>query len=199
MSAERISFYLLLVIAVAGFQAVRAGQGGAWLKAKFWNTAEAAPDGLGWGQVLGSASSTLGTPTAPTGAAPTGSTAPADQITLEGTGITVHRSIASRVKAMVVAAQGDGIALRGTGWRSSERQIELRRQHCGTSHYDIYDKPSSQCHPPTARPGRSQHEKGLAIDFDLGPGVLTWLKANAASFGLYNLPSEAWHWSVNGQ
>ncbi|MGH9112319.1 MAG: hypothetical protein ACRDZN_08480 [Acidimicrobiales bacterium] len=25
-----------------------------------------------------------------------------------------------------------------------------------------------------------------------------WLAGRAASYGLYNLPSEAWHWSTNG-
>jgi hypothetical protein len=48
---------------------------------------------------------------------------------------------------------------------------------------------------------------GLAIDFTCdGGGVISsssspcfqWLEANAASYGLYNLPSELWHWSDNG-
>ena len=51
------------------------------------------------------------------------------------------------------------------------------------------------------------HERGLAIDFTYqgqfistpdGPGFL-WLTTNAARFGFKNLPSEPWHWSVNGQ
>ena len=51
------------------------------------------------------------------------------------------------------------------------------------------------------------HERGLAIDFTCNRGVLVshardvcfaWLSANAASFGFYNLPSEPWHWSTNG-
>jgi hypothetical protein len=25
------------------------------------------------------------------------------------------------------------------------------------------------------------------------------LRANAANYGLYNLPSEPWHWSVSGE
>ena len=65
--------------------------------------------------------------------------------------------------------------------------------------------PSSSCSPPTARPGQSMHERGLAIDFTEGGRVLNrtsasflWLSENAADFGFFNLPSEAWHWSVNG-
>jgi D-alanyl-D-alanine carboxypeptidase len=49
------------------------------------------------------------------------------------------------------------------------------------------------------------HERGLAIDFTEGGRTLTrssagynWLRAHAASYGFYNLPSEAWHWSTTG-
>jgi len=74
--------------------------------------------------------------------------------------------------------------------------------HCGTSEYAIYSMPSSQCSPPTAPPGQSQHEVGLAIDFDncssRSTACYQWLAGHASSFGFYNLPSEPWHWSVNG-
>jgi uncharacterized membrane protein len=60
--------------------------------------------------------------------------------------------------------------------------------------------------PPTARPGTSMHEKGLAIDFTCGGGTISrgsacfdWLEGHAAGYGLYNLPSKPWHWSANGQ
>ncbi|MGI9596067.1 MAG: M15 family metallopeptidase [Acidimicrobiales bacterium] len=67
--------------------------------------------------------------------------------------------------------------------------------------------PSSQCRPPTARPGRSQHERGLAIDFTYNGGSIStrsnkgfkWLNANAATYGLKNLASEPWHWSTTGR
>jgi D-alanyl-D-alanine carboxypeptidase len=49
------------------------------------------------------------------------------------------------------------------------------------------------------------HERGLAVDFTQGGSVLTrsssgysWLSSHASSYGFYNLPSEAWHWSSNG-
>jgi hypothetical protein len=49
------------------------------------------------------------------------------------------------------------------------------------------------------------HEQGLAIDFTVGGGTISsrsgaysWLKANAANYGLYNLIGEPWHWSVDG-
>lgn len=123
-------------------------------------------------------------------------------------GIQVARQIAPQVDALVAAAEREGVKLSGGGYRSSEQQIKLRIAHCGgNTPYNIYEKPSSQCTPPTAPPGRSNHEKGLAIDFKYnGQGIKTrtnpgfvWLAKNAARYGLYNLPSEPWHWSVNGK
>ncbi len=122
-------------------------------------------------------------------------------------GIRVHRSIASNVRALIDAAEADGIVLSGWGWRDNATQIRLRKEHCGRSEYAIYRMPSSQCNPPTARPGRSQHERGLAIDFTYNgrsmgtqrsPGF-RWLDANAAAYGLKNLASEPWHWSTTGR
>jgi LAS superfamily LD-carboxypeptidase LdcB len=119
-----------------------------------------------------------------------------------GGSITVAGSIAGNVSDMLQAAAADGLALCGGGYRDPDEQIALRRAHCGTSPYAIYEMPSSQCSPPTARPGRSNHEKGLAIDFancsSRSTACYQWLNRNAARFGLYNLPSESWHWSVNG-
>ncbi len=121
-------------------------------------------------------------------------------------GIWVHRSIAARVQALLDAAAASGIRLGGGGFRDPSEQIRLRQAHCGPTEYDIYVKPASQCTPPTAQPGKSMHERGLAIDFTVGGRVISsrsdpafqWLAANAASYGLYNLPSEPWHWSTNG-
>ena len=116
-------------------------------------------------------------------------------------GIVVAESIAEDVQALLEAAEADGLALQGWGWRSHERQIELRLANCG----DVFETPSSQCSPPTARPGHSRHEFGLAIDFHIegraisaGTDVFAWLTENAHRFGLFNLPSEPWHWSVDG-
>lgn len=117
-------------------------------------------------------------------------------------GITVNCQIASSLQAMVRAAAGAGISLSGGGYRDPAQQIQLRREHCGSSYYAIYQMPSSQCSPPTAPPGSSQHELGLAIDFgncsSRGSACFRWLSGNASSFGFFNLPSEPWHWSVNG-
>ncbi|MFN8053052.1 MAG: M15 family metallopeptidase [Acidimicrobiales bacterium] len=121
-------------------------------------------------------------------------------------GFIVARSIAAPFGSLLQAAAAAGIALGGSAYRDVNTQVELRRQHCGTTDYDIWQRPASQCSPPTAIPGRSMHEKGLAIDFtcdrvligDHANRCFVWLAANASSFGFYNLPSEPWHWSTNG-
>ena len=123
-----------------------------------------------------------------------------------GGSITVAGSIAGDLQALLDASSADGVQLCGGGYRDPSAQIALRREHCGTSDYAIYEMPSSQCSPPTARPGSSMHEQGLAVDFTCngggtvssGSACFRWLSANAASYGLYNLPSEPWHWSTNG-
>ncbi len=129
---------------------------------------------------------------------------PSDVVTVQG--IQVHESIAGTVGQLLDAARADGISLGGWGYRSNVRQIELRQAHCGTSDYAVWDMPASACSPPTARPGQSMHERGLAIDFTYNGGSITtrsnpgfqWLAANAGRFGFVNLPSEPWHWSTNG-
>ena len=121
-------------------------------------------------------------------------------------GIRVHESIADKLLALLKAASRDGIRLGGGGYRSSDSQVALRRAHCGTSNWAVYSKPSYQCRPPTARPGASMHERGLAVDFTQNGRALwsntsgyRWLKRNASKYGFRNLPSEPWHWSVNGR
>ncbi len=121
-------------------------------------------------------------------------------------GITVHADIADDVDAMLTAASADGIDLFGSGYRSTERQIELRRANCGPTEYDIWERPASTCSPPTAIPGRSLHEQGRAVDLTYEGRLITsrdnagfrWLAENAADYGLFNLPSEPWHWSTTG-
>ena len=121
-------------------------------------------------------------------------------------GITVASSVADRVRGLLNAASADGINLTGYGYRDFNAQIALRRQNCGTTQYAIWEMPPDACSPPTARPGYSYHERGIAIDFMANgrfinsrsnPGFI-WLAANAGRFGFYNLPSEPWHWDTRG-
>ena len=118
-------------------------------------------------------------------------------------GITVASSIASDLRAMMAAASSAGYNLGGYGYRDINVQIQLRRQNCGSSDYAIWQMPADSCSPPTARPGLSWHEQGLAIDFQSNGSFINsrsnpafgWLAANAGRFGFTNLPSEPWHWS----
>ena len=132
---------------------------------------------------------------------------PQSEIVVAAKGIEVHVSIVDNVRQLLSDAAAAGVDLAGGGYRDPARQIAVRKANCGTSNFAIYEMRSSQCSPPTARPGRSQHEQGKAIDFTYngalirsrsGPGW-NWLNANANKYGLYNLPSEPWHWSVNGR
>jgi len=94
-----------------------------------------------------------------------------------------------------------------SGFRTAAEQVELRRAHCGGSQYALYRAPPSSCSPPTARPGTSNHEGGLAVDFSCADDkpmthaspCFRWLAGHAPAYGLHNLPSEPWHWSVTGR
>ncbi len=116
-------------------------------------------------------------------------------------GITVNVSVANNINNLLTAAKAAGINFGGYGYRTYDRQVELRKEHgCA----DL-SKSSSACTPPTAIPGQSNHENGEAIDFKIGDSTIgsgsagfRWLSANAGQYGFKNLPSEAWHWSVDG-
>ncbi|GAA0799837.1 M15 family metallopeptidase [Spirilliplanes yamanashiensis] len=117
-------------------------------------------------------------------------------------GTTVHRSVAYAYKRMVDDAARAGIQISAGGFRTKQRQIELRRINgCP----DIWTAPASSCRVPTAIPGRSLHEIALAVDVTSGGRSLTstspafkWLKLYAHRYGFVNLPSEPWHWSITG-
>ena len=193
---EALAQILVLVIAVAAFNNYRSGNLGAWVKAKLTNDGAPAPAGttsvadifrgLGLGSVTGTTSATS-------------SAAPASDAAGMVTVGTMKMSprMAIRYQAMAAAAAKDGITLTGGAWRSGQRQFELRGEHgCKGREYDR----SCKATPPTAIPGTSMHETGDAIDFDLGdPRVYPWLVKNAGKYGIHQLPSERWHWSINGK
>lgn len=117
-------------------------------------------------------------------------------------GTTVHRSIAFSYQRMVDDAKKAGVQISGGGFRTKARQIELRKINgCP----DVYTAPASSCRVPTAVPGRSLHELGLAVDVTSGGRTINsaspafkWLKLHGGEYGFKNLPSEAWHWSISG-
>jgi hypothetical protein len=123
-----------------------------------------------------------------------------------GGAIEVPGDIAGPVERLLADAFEAGVTMCGHGYRDPADQVALRQANCGTSDYAVYQAPSSYCSPPTAPPGASLHEQGLAIDFTSGgdstigsgSSAYSWLQDNAVDYGLYNLPGEPWHWSVNG-
>ena len=64
--------------------------------------------------------------------------------------VCVGFGVKTAEQASAIAAAADGVGLCGWGWRDPQQQIRLRREHCGTSDYAIWDMPSGMCSPPTA-------------------------------------------------
>ncbi|HUP86845.1 MAG TPA: D-alanyl-D-alanine carboxypeptidase family protein [Acidimicrobiales bacterium] len=121
-------------------------------------------------------------------------------------GTRVDASIAGNLAGLLAAAQQEGLNLSGAGYRTGDDQIALRRAHCGSSDYAVFEMPADGCSPPTARPGQSMHESGLAIDFTCNGALVSrldpcfaLLTTHAAAYGLFNLPTEPWHWSTTGR
>lgn len=144
-----------------------------------------------------------GTACQPTPRLPAVKTATATCTTTSTRSITVSETIVNSTRRLLAAAKADGVRLCGGGYRSAASQIAVRKANCGPTTYDIYEKPAGQCTPPTAKPGTSEHEKGLAIDFESCSTRTTacyqWLASHAKSYGFKNLPSEPWHWSTTGR
>lgn len=94
-----------------------------------------------------------------------------------------------RLVALQQAAAAEGRTIGwGSGTRSVEEQIRLRRTNgCP----DVWTSPASSCRVPTAIPGRSNHNHGLAMDIT---GDKAWANQNAHRFGLhFPVAGEDWH------
>ena len=131
-----------------------------------------------------------------------------------GGNFIVCNTIGGNLQAMIrdAWAQSPQIKISGFGLRTREGQIQRRRATCGVpvTNFTVYEKPADQCDPPTARPGNSRHESGLAVDLKCDGIFLprtnptsnpcfVWLRTNAERYGFYNLASEPWHWSIDGK
>ncbi len=95
--------------------------------------------------------------------------------------------ISQRVIDLVNAAAAAGYTIRATDtFRSYEAQVAAHK-----------NKPNL-----AATPGKSQHERGLAIDFNNGggdwSGIKSWLDTHAKEYSLINYSAEEWHWSTSG-
>lgn len=116
-----------------------------------------------------------------------------DLIRIVGTGYEIETLSARMVApflAMVAAARAAGCELRlNSGFRTFAEQKNLHDGFTrGLPGFNL-----------AARPGRSNHQSGIAVDLDVKPGEgnpnYAWLKREATSFGFVRtVASEAWHW-----
>ncbi len=104
----------------------------------------------------------------------------------------VNSRVSGIIYNMVNEAKADGVTLSAT---SAFRTMAHQRSLCPCDGVSV------------AKPGYSNHQMGLAIDFaglPFTPGPIPgnifweWLSKNAANFGYKNYPREAWHWSPTG-
>jgi len=113
--------------------------------------------------------------------------------TCEYKGTTVASVVSQNVVDMFTAAEAAKVPLStNSSFRSYENQKSTYNHNCDSS---------GKCKVQTAKPGGSQHERGLALDIAdcaTGSARFEWLSEHAASYGYYNLPAESWHWSLSG-
>lgn len=117
-------------------------------------------------------------------------------------GAVVNSRVSGAVLAMVEAAKADGVDLSASSaFRSNQHQSSL---------FAANPNPNL-----VARPGYSNHQMGIAIDFagtsvknsgattcdrrqtDPGSPVWTWLSNNAIRFGFRQYSAESWHWDAS--
>lgn len=99
---------------------------------------------------------------------------------------------ADKFAFMSMAANTDGVALKiNTAYRDVVYQGIL---------YAAYEARGKTA-PIVAKPGTSDHERGISLDIDTGgegqnSPVYKWLAANASKYGFVNdVSSEPWHWT----
>lgn len=137
--------------------------------------------------------------------------AEADLVTLEGyrgKPIRLHRHAAIAWNELLRAARSEGLPkplLRIiSGYRDPKHQQRLWKKALKK-----YGSPE-QARKWVARPGRSAHQSGRAIDFYLGGKIgsryaaglrkkpaYKWMVMNAERFGFYPYRREPWHWEFN--
>jgi D-alanyl-D-alanine carboxypeptidase len=120
--------------------------------------------------------------------------APGDLVQLTGTagggsyeisrhGLMLRSAAAEALEEMAAAAKADGVTLTvGSSYRSYDYQVEVYSRNVEESGQETADRES-------ARPGFSQHQTGLVVDFApidnafAGTGAGKWVLENAGRFG----------------
>lgn len=117
-------------------------------------------------------------------------------------GAKVVVKVAPMIKAMKEAAKKDGINLTlASGLRTFSEQLYLRQQNAPPNkkadNNFLMVADSTFFAPFTGKPGYSNHQDGLAYDFNVTgfPQVYAWLVKNAYQFGfIRTVKTERWHW-----
>jgi D-alanyl-D-alanine carboxypeptidase len=106
------------------------------------------------------------------------------QASLKGKGqYGLQSRFSDAMNRMFTAMDLSGVGRPGVtdGFRSYSSQVDVKKRKGNLA----------------ATPGRSVHGLGLATDLDLSKAQLSWLRKNAGTYGVVNLPSESWHWQLD--
>jgi D-alanyl-D-alanine carboxypeptidase len=124
-------------------------------------------------------------------------------------GLLLQKDAAAALEAMARAARADGVTLLvSSAYRSYEYQTEVYARYVREHGQETADRES-------ARPGHSQHQTGLVVDFGsisdefAGTAAGKWVLKNASSFGWsLSFPDgyeavtgyrwESWHYRYTG-
>jgi murein DD-endopeptidase MepM/ murein hydrolase activator NlpD len=114
--------------------------------------------------------------------------------------VTVAAGIAGKIQAMFAAAKAAGVTLSvSSSFRTAAEQIEIWNRHGCPNRAD-------NCAGEVARPGSSNHERGLALDFNNCASTSTacyrWMLEHGDEFGMTHSPTwhtDLLHWSTNGR
>ena len=108
-------------------------------------------------------------------------------------GESLRKDVAAAFQLMIATARQEGIFLwAGSGYRTLAEQRRLyRRFRRGLG-------------PKAARPGRSNHHLGIAVDIPVGGDESSvnydWLATHACRFGFQRtVANEPWHWEYRPQ
>jgi hypothetical protein len=102
---------------------------------------------------------------------------------------TLWNVAAEAFKEMRAAAAADGVDIGVTdSYRDYDEQVDLVRRK------GLYSQGGL-----AAVPGTSPHGWGMALDVDVTPSGLAWMREHAADYGYVEaVPREPWHWEYHG-
>ncbi len=121
-------------------------------------------------------------------------------------GVRVTNELYPEVMKLKNAALKDGIILSvASGWRLYDEQVGMRKRNVIDKKREndlkwLLEADNGQFDPRTAKPGTSNHEFGIAIDFSVNgrPKVYRWLVEYAFQFGwIRTVSSERWHFEFH--